>query len=168
LHPKLSGVTDSPAGKSGLECNHNILLLSEDTPLLSQESPHKRAFFLFWLLSGISGTEGSRGLGLKPPAESGLEDGRNSPPSAATWAGSRDGTVRRKEAGYRSLRRGPETDRTPCCLFAYFKSALHHLQVLEPSASRRWQFGQGLSPVVLMWRLTEWPFCAACNYLGNH
>ena len=47
MQPKLRSGTDSPAGKSGLECNHNISLLSEDTPLLSQESPHKRAFFLF-------------------------------------------------------------------------------------------------------------------------
>ena len=45
LQAKLRSGTDTPAGRSGLECNHNIRLLSEDTPLLSQESPHKWAFF---------------------------------------------------------------------------------------------------------------------------
>ena len=71
---KLRGVTDSPARRRGVESNHNTSLLSEDTPLLSQESPHKWAFFFVGLPSGLSWREGSRKFGLVLAAHLGIRD----------------------------------------------------------------------------------------------
>ena len=67
LQAKLRSATDTPAGKSGLQYKHNIRLLSEDTPLLSQESPHKWAFFFSLLFSpGLAGRMAHSILGCCP------------------------------------------------------------------------------------------------------
>jgi hypothetical protein len=86
LQAKLRSATDTPAGKSGLECSHNIRLLSEDTPLLSQESPFVWAFFLFLsLLSRLGRTAGSRKLGLVWPTHLRFGDDLKSRQAPRFW-----------------------------------------------------------------------------------
>jgi hypothetical protein len=79
LQPKLRNGTDSPAGKSGLECNHNNSSPLRRYPPSELRKPIQMGFLLFFaLLSRLGRTDGSRYLGLVEPAHLRFEDGLKS------------------------------------------------------------------------------------------